>query len=635
MSEYYKAVTIDQGGGSKAIVNIPAWAQAMIEGGSGQRDTINTVSAAIAFVPLVNRAMQLRADALASVPLYFTKLDGETEVEPPLEVDWRNLLWHTEASLCTEGANYIEKIPRIRSQKVGGLKWINPTTMSRPKLLRTEDGSIDYEFSQKDRPSVTWNLSSMIYMREFSLSDDVGPGNSPTKVAMNDAALIRYMSRFAARYFEGGAMPITLVSVEGLSDTDEIKRVEGFFNRAITGLRRAFRVLAVSRQIEAKVISQPLKDLAMPELNEQARHAVSLAFGIPQTMLEDAANFATSKEHRLSFWQDTVQPRGDRIAEQFNRQLLSKMGIQMHMAFEELDIFQEDENDRGATVELYTRAINTDPEAAAFVMEFMGVDLDDDQQKRLAALIADRKAKPEPTTTPAPPADPAAETVTETPPAKAAWTDDMGRWERKALRVLKESGNAVCTFDSETIPARLREKIDAGLADCKTADDVKHLFDIQPVTATKAPQYRDNPDTKALADSINALAAVYLKSQTPAQMPNISLTMSPITMTANLPDQPTPSVTFSPTIEAKAADQLAPQVIVNVPEQAAPVVNVETAAPVVNVETAAPVIQNDITVQPAEVKMPKLKRSKDTLKRDKNTGLATGKTTDYTYEENL
>ena len=63
-------------------------------------------------------------------------------------------------------------------------------------------------------------------------------------------------------------------------------------------------------KVTPQTLTPPPKDLEMKELNNQARHNVAMAFGIPQTMLEDAANYATAGEHRLSFWQDTVRPAG-------------------------------------------------------------------------------------------------------------------------------------------------------------------------------------------------------------------------------------------------------------------------------------------------------------------------------------
>jgi HK97 family phage portal protein len=500
---------------TKAIVTVPAWAQAMHEGTGTQLDTINNAAAAYAFVPLVYRAVRLRADALTRVPIHFTKLDGETEAKSPFDVDWKDLIWKTEAALDLHGANYIEKIPRLRSKKTGALQWINPLTMT-ARMVKQPDGSTAYQFQQGTN-GAKWTLEDMVYMREFSLSGDIlpngdiQPGDSPTRVSLNDAALIRYMSRFAARFFETGAMPITVLQIDGIVDKDEAQRIEGFFKRAATRIRNAFNVLALGRAIEPKIISQPLKDLVMPELNEQARHAVSLAFGIPQTMLEDAANFATSKEHRLSFWQDTMQPRGEWLAEQFNRQVLAPLGIQMRFGFEELDIFQEDENERGATLQAMVTAVSTNPAVASWAMGVLGYDLNDEQQKELDELVA-KKEEQSPTTTTPPTNTPAAETVAEQSPAKAVWMDDLGRWERKALRVLKESGSAVCEYVSDVLPAEIRAKVAARLAECKTAEEVKALFDMQPVTVTPVTEYKSSPDTMALAESINRLAEAYIKS---------------------------------------------------------------------------------------------------------------------------
>jgi hypothetical protein len=90
----------------KAILTVPAWAEAMHEGAGLQKDTIKDAAAAYAFVPLVYRAVRLRADSLARVPIRFTKLDGETEVKPPFpdDVDWKDLIWKSEAALCLQGA---------------------------------------------------------------------------------------------------------------------------------------------------------------------------------------------------------------------------------------------------------------------------------------------------------------------------------------------------------------------------------------------------------------------------------------------------------------------------------------------------------------------------------------------------
>lgn len=113
-------------------------------------------------------------------------------------------------------------------------------------------------------------------------------------------------------------------------------------------------------------------------------------------------------------------------------------------------------------------------------------------------------------------------------------------------------------------------------------------------------------EAKAVLDALLALVDRESKSMIPQPQPNINVTMSPITMTAQLPEQPAPSVTFAPTIEAKAADQPAPTVVIN-PE---------------------------ITVQPApvNVSVPKISRTTQKVNRDER-GELDGTVTKYEYKE--
>lgn len=717
MSEYYKAVEIpNMQSGTKAIVTIPAWAQALHEGTEGQKDTINTPVAAYAYVPLIFRATRLVCNSLIAAPVRFYK--GKQEVDFPFpEISIEDLLWKSQAAMSLVGANYVEKILRSKSGKPAGVKWVNPTTMS-VKLIKQENGKPVYEFQQGSNvsgvPGATFSLANMIYMREFTLREDVGPGDSSAKVSLNDAALLRYMSRFAARFFESGAMPVSMVSIEGLVDKDEVKRVEGFFKKAMTGLRNAFRVLAVSRQIESKVISQPVKDLVIPDLANQARRSVADAFDMHPSLLDEAPNMATAQEHRLSLYEDSVKPRAKVLVNEFNRQLFAPMGIEMKICFEEMDIFQEDEKEKAASVEAYTRAIAADPEIAIVVMDMMGVDFDEKERAALEKIVRERKGgtdsgketatpneaigdnvqqqalngaqvaslveilqlvsqgqiprdsgisvitasfpisheeaermmgdigngfEPEQvvasvsTTPPNPKQE--KEQLQNQPPAKVAWADDLARWERKALRVLKESGVAVCNFESVQIPQSTREIIEAGLSGCKTAEEIKRLFDVRPTTQTPAPEYKSDPNVFMLADSINNLAAIYAKSLAVTPQPNINVTLPPITMTAQLPQQAEPSITFAPVIEqpvnnieVKTADPLPPVVNVNVPEQAPPQVTVNVP------EQAAPVVNNEVTVQPADVKIdiPKPKRERQKVKRNKQ-GFIESTDTQIEYED--
>jgi hypothetical protein len=57
---------------------------------------------------------------------------------------------------------------------------------------------------------------------------------------------------------------------------------------------------------------------------------------------------------------------------------------------------------------------------------------------------------------------------------------DLEKWERKALKALKEGKPASVTFNSDEIPEGEQARIRAALELCKTAEDVKAAF-IPPV----------------------------------------------------------------------------------------------------------------------------------------------------------
>ena len=100
-----------------------------------------------------------------------------------------------------------------------------------------------------------------------------------------------------------------------------------------------------------------MKDLAFTELNEIAKDNIAMAFGIKQTLLDsEAANYATAQEDRLAFYEDTIKPRARLFADALNEQLLARDGLRLEFRFNEMDIFQEDENDRAELLNKLTTA---------------------------------------------------------------------------------------------------------------------------------------------------------------------------------------------------------------------------------------------------------------------------------------
>lgn len=457
-------------GDYKTITSIPGWVGDLIL----SNDRIKTPAHAYAYVPLIYRAMRLRCDSLSSVPVVLHQ--GENEIAWPFQNSTpAEFLWRTEAARLLSGAAYWLKLQRGR--RVIGLQWLNPLTMTVAyrggQVAFTQDvGTARYEYT----------ADQIVYIPEFHPTDDIGPGISSTSVALADAELMHYITRFAASFFEGGAMPVVLLGIEGNPRDEDLRKTETFFRRAMSGLRNAWRVLGIrSGLIHPTVLTPAMRDMVMPELSEQARRSIALAFGIPQTMLEDAANYATASAHELSFWRSTVKPAGMAIVSAVNRQLFGQAvpQIEMSLGFESLDVFQIEESERAQSLSTFVDFLLKCPtfDIAREAASTFGYELTDGLLAAMQEWYGTSAAQTG---------------EDESKPVQVSDDEqvigDLRMWRKKSIRRLRAGKTPACEFSSEYIPAALAGGIEGQLETAQTADDIERIFAdaIQGVTGGRA-----------------------------------------------------------------------------------------------------------------------------------------------------
>jgi HK97 family phage portal protein len=463
--------------GLKATVIAPDWLPLLLE---GNRNSVGSAEQSFARVPLVFRATRLRCNSLARVPVHI--YEGDTELTEPWDVvdqqgqvvDLNDWIWRTEAAnLLAGGAFWLHL--RSAGGANRGAQWLNPFTVN------VEWGDAGRTYAQNINgvrfpQTGVWTDEEVLFWREYNPVDDVTFGVSAAGVALGDAQLMHSLTRFAATFFEGGAMPVTVLSVAaGTSDPDR-ERIESFFKRMTTGLRNAFRVLAVRGDFKPQVLTPPLEQLALPELRSQAIDAVSWAFDVPRTMLTaDAANYATATSDFNGFLTQTIIPRAKYVERNVNT-FLEDAGTDYRVEFapEEMTELQEDENLRATAFASYVTG-GMDRRVAVAVL---GIDIPESVmpiwEEQGAASDQARNQLP-PSTQPATVA-PGAQTSPsgDTPtPVKA----ELDRWERKALKRLKQKGKAACEFESDDIPATLAASILGALETLTEAGAVKAVFE--------------------------------------------------------------------------------------------------------------------------------------------------------------
>ncbi len=414
-----------------------------------------------AAVSWVYRCIELRANTLSSIP--YKVLRGETELDS-FPIILEPLLWELEADLCIFGAGFwLKDRPRTATK---ALQRLNPQTMK----VKTDpkEGIVGFEQHVDGEPK-TFKPEQIVYFRHYSPVDDLGPGVSPMQVALEAADLGRNANAWAAQFFAHGAIPAVILHTEQNIPDEELERVKGAWNKLTKGVQRAWRTIVLRKGLKPEVIGQPIKDLAMTELYDQVRSQVAVAFGVPQTMLSDAANYATAKEHRLSFYQDTVLPVARQIQAAMNEQMFKDMGLEFAFEFGSIEAIQKDEAEKADYLKgLVESKIITKDEAR----DALGYE-------PIAPEQMDELRPPRPDFTPRA-KEPDDED--EDQPEKAlsgqalmallmATEADLDKWERKAL-----AKGADSPFESEFIPPDMAATIREYLAEDSSEDTIRSAF---------------------------------------------------------------------------------------------------------------------------------------------------------------
>ena len=312
------------------------------------------INAAYSAVVWQYRCVQLRANALSSIP--YRIMQGDTEVEWDIPLSRR--LWEIEADLLLYAAAYwLRQKNRVR---LVNLQRLNPSTMQ----VKVKGAQIVAFEQTIGGQRVVFDPEDIIYFRLWSPKDDLGPGVAPAQVALEAAGLGRAANQWAANFFKQGAIPAVILTTDQPIPAPEVERVETAWDRLYSGVKRAFKTAVLRYGLTPHVVGQPVKDLGMPSLLASVRQQIAVANGVPITLLEDAANYATARQHSVSFWRETVMPEAKLVAEVLNEHLFKPMGLEFVFDFSQIEALQQDEASKAqAVVQLVTVGIMTRSEA--------------------------------------------------------------------------------------------------------------------------------------------------------------------------------------------------------------------------------------------------------------------------------
>ena len=467
-------------------LTLPAWFDSLRRQGR-----ITNTADAYLVSPLLYRATNLRADAISTVP-YRMYYKGE-EQEWPFTQPLSHLIKEAERGLLITGGAYWYKI--YKGRRLTGFVPLNPTTMNVNLLTdraTLEDPLRGAAFTQaiNGKQYGPWSIDDVVYFREQSYVDDIGPGVGAAHVALSSAKLEHYLNRFAAAFFEGGAQPVTVMNLPESMDEAEFQRFRTDMKASVGGgVINAFRMIFMrSPDIKIEQLTPPLNSMEMPQLYERVVTSVGMAYGVPRTMLEaSAANYATADSDRQSFWRETVIPRLSTYEYTLNTQVFAPLGWELRFEPEALDVMQTDEANRSSSLlQLVQAGV---PLRSALTI--LGYDLVDDLVPPTIAPSSTAEIQPVADDTTV------AVDIDGAPDDEAIATKrrtEFGLLAKKLERRIKAGKSVHCTFESDVITADEVKSIMARLHDGMSVADVSEVV--------KAAAVEMTPDERRLYNRI-------------------------------------------------------------------------------------------------------------------------------------
>lgn len=304
---------------------------------------------------------------------------------------------------------------------------------------------------------------------------ETGYDVSDVMVALAAAGVIRASDLYAASHFEHGGVNTTLIWDEasnGAMQEQDKKRLESWFERAVSGVRNAFKYRVVSGKFGSLTLGYPMKDLIVPELTNSKREDIATALGVPQSiMFSNAANFATAYQDDLHFYDKTIIPDGTALTEVLNEFLYHPLGYHLALHPERMELYQRIETDKAQSLKTLVDGKIWTRREARLATDKPELPAEDDPE------YDDFAEKPKAETPPVVQAP-----ATQPPPMADDMEDsefegEMKRWRTKALNRWNEGKlHKALDFTSEVIPQTLVASIKGALEACKSKDQIRDVF---------------------------------------------------------------------------------------------------------------------------------------------------------------
>lgn len=291
------------------------------------------------------QAINKIAEAVASV--HWVAFRGETEVtqSPALDLinnpnpmqSGRDFIEAKIGYLMISGNSYDERI--MVSNQPRELYTHRPDRM---KVVPGPNGTPKAYIYEVNSRRVTWPVdengnSDIRHMKLFNPLND-WYGQAPVEAAAYAIDQHNEAMKWVQALLQNSARPSgALVSGEGLTD-EQYNRLKAQMEGQYQGGKNAGRPMLLEGGLDWKEMGLSPTDMGIVEAKHSAARDICLAFGVPPQLLGIPGDntYSNYSEARLSFWEDTIVPLVDRLAQEFTAFIGEPFGVEIRADMDQI-----------------------------------------------------------------------------------------------------------------------------------------------------------------------------------------------------------------------------------------------------------------------------------------------------------
>ena len=422
----------------------------------------------VKLVPSVFAGVSARMQAMADMPFTIYTVRGDKAVDD--SDNYKNVVGFlpspsrtfslTEGSLVTAGRSYWHKGIGTKTGNLKELKYWIPSSVNLDRES-AKKGEIKFK---REGVNDLYKAEDVLYTWLLDPDVEIGPPLVfPLESALTAALANGAINGWVKDYMERGAIKAMLLMVEGLPPAGEVERMEGWFNRFMSGARGLAWKVFNSAGVKPTIVGDGLEALGDLSINAELRYEIHTALGT-RHLLEDE-NYATASARERQFYTITVMPDARLIQSDWNEQILHKAGYHLEFEPDRLECFQQDESEQAKSFltlfDGFSKVMSTEI-AFQLASEKLDYLFTDEQMALIKKGIAEKNSTPDvPEVTPE-----AAPVVDTTPPEVVKALVELDKWENK----VKAAGKMVTWH-----PVNLSPEIVKAIKDGASFDEAREM----------------------------------------------------------------------------------------------------------------------------------------------------------------